>query len=122
MCKNASNNILYIAIDDRLSVLAKLNIADMEIKYNTMGSYFAQGYFFDLQWSCISPMKPKAGAPVASASTNCARCSTVKPGANPGAVRRRRAAPPPAVPRFTQWLTAPWVTSSAAAMAVCFQP
>jgi hypothetical protein len=75
-----------------------------------------------LGWVHTSPWKPQASAPWARSSSSWPRCSKERRGAAPGAGRWRRPSSPPARARFSHWLTAPWVTPKASAMACCFQP
>jgi len=55
------------------------------------------------------PRKPKDSAPRANSSSSWPRCSEDSRGAAPGGGRWRKPATPPSLPRFTHWLTAPWV-------------
>jgi len=73
-------------------------------------------------WVQMSPRKPKDSAPCASSSGSWERCSGVSRGEAPGAFLRSKAWIPPSLARFSHWLTAPWVTPRASAMACCFQP
>src|SRR5258706_1532969 len=68
------------------------------------------------------PRKPYASGPPAKRAGSCATWSAVSLGVGPGAGWRRKAAMPRSRPRLSHWLTAPGVTPSAAAIAVCFQP
>src|SRR5258708_10757500 len=70
----------------------------------------------------IWPRKPYALEPRSSRTGIWASCSAVSRGVGPGAGWRRNASTPSSRPRVSHWLTAPGVTPSAAAMAVCFQP
>src|SRR5919106_4754084 len=75
-----------------------------------------------LGWVHTSPWKPKASAPRARSSKSWSRCAADRRGMAPGGGRWRKPATPPSLARFSHWLTAPWVTPKASAIACCFQP
>ena len=73
-------------------------------------------------WVHTSPGKPKASAPWDSNSRSCSRCSEDSRGGAPGGGWWRKPSIPPSLPRFSDWLTAPWLTPRASAISRCFQP
>jgi hypothetical protein len=75
-----------------------------------------------LGWVQTSPGNPKASAPWANSPRSWPRCSEDNRGVAPGGGWWRRLSTPPSRPRFSHWLTAPWVTPRALAISLCFQP
>src|SRR5918996_1762432 len=57
-----------------------------------------------------SPWKPKDSAPGDSSSRSWSRCAADRRGLTPGGGWWRKLSTPPSLPRFSHWLTAPWVT------------